>query len=632
MFWSTKMKKILIPFLSLIILLALFGLLSAGTTEYELIINDEITAFTNPPLVKASHILLPIDETLEYFGAHPIWMDEGKFMSCLYNNNFSKLTLGRPAISINGIEEQVEQAPISIDGVAYAPLSFFCDFLVLNSSQTDTTIELKNRNTQLSTLFGITAFEERKIPQTDIKLALPEPWQQLSETSIGVSNPYETYSFELNIVPNYTRLNANAYIAEIIGKIHKEAETKKYKMDNMESSYYSTDDHTFDVFYYSTTKTEEKAENKVINRLPIDHKENKPTTDDEESQTKPDTPGDSKNKAKEKPIYHAHFILIENATLYDFHFRHNKFNAKNRVLKDFENALKTLRLDASSLNTYYEHYFETEAFHNYGLSLKSSIYSNMEVKDNILIEGSLTNPNIRELRVKVTKEGELYEYPIEVQPSGEFSSFVYSPFGVGKHNFTLYTDTEGGKKDLLKFSALNISGTDIAYTIPSEKVVSNSAETRELLTLILDEAGKNRSYSSDYSVASSVFDHVKGLVLSCGLDENLDRDLAFDEITFRERMSEKEVAIVYCSLIRAAGIPCRIMKGENREISRVFTSCYINGNWYIYDIVSEYYRSGDTVSSGDKVDYIPELRYPSTKHLSFEKYNGIFDKMIELEY
>lgn len=612
------MKKISIYAFSLILALGLISLLSAGSRDLELIINDVPSAFSNPALVVNSTVMLPIDETLEHFGALPIWRDVETSMSCLYNNNFCKLTMGRASILINGLEEEYEEAPTLINGVAYAPLSFFSNFLVLNSNQTETSIELKERNTGLSTLFGFTAFKEKVLANTDIIMALPQNWQYLSESSIGVSNPYETYSFELNILPSYTRFNANPYIAELISTTQKDLEIRKYKMDQMESSTYSTNDYVFDVFNYSTSKQEEKDENT------IKVEENK----DEDQ----DKPKESREKPKEKPVHHSHYILIDGGRLYDFHFRHNKFTAKNRVLKDFENALKTLRLDNNSLNTYYEHYYETEAFYDMGLSLTSSIYSNMEIKDHILLEGSLTHPEIRELIVKVTKEDEVYEYPIDIKPNREFSSLVFSPFGVGKHNFCLYAMTAQGKKELLKFSALNISGTDIAYTIPSEKVLSNSPETRELLGIILEKAGKNRAYSSDYSVASTVYDYLKTQIKKSGIDENLERDLAFNEISLNDSMSEKEAAILFCTLIRAAGIPCRIMKGENKEIDRVFTSCYINGNWFIYDLASEYYREVRGSSSTSNEDSIPEGRYASTKHLSLENYNDIFEKITELEY
>lgn len=620
------MKKTIIPILSILIALALITLLSAGRTSFELKINDEIVGLSNPPLAVGTTIMLPIDEVLSHFGAEAKWRDEAKSMSCLYNNNFCKLSLGDSSVFINGIEEKYEPGPVLTNGVAYAPLSFFCNFLVLNSNQTESLIELSNRNTTFSTLFGPTAFQERTIANTDVKMSLPQNWQQLSETSIGVSNPYENYSFELNIIPNYTRFNTNAYIAQLISKTQKDLEKTEYKMDNMESSTYSTNDLMFDVFNYSTSKSEEKEKdkNKVKSEEKKDEKANQNTTTSSDKE--------EENKVKEKPIHHSHYILLYEGSLYDFHFRHNKFNAKNRVVKDFENGLKTLRLNKSSLNTYYEHYYEDEAFYDYGLELKGSIYSNMEIKDHILLEGSLSDPNIRELMVIVTKDGSLYEYPIEVKPNREFSSLVYSPFGVGKHNFSLYVETDLGREELLKFSALNISGTDIAYTIPSEKVISNSSETRDLLNQILEEAGKNRAYSSDYSVASTVFDYLKEVISGTTIDRNLNRDLAYDEINLSHPLSEKEVAILYCSLIRAAGIPCRIMQGENKEIHRVFTSCYINGSWFVYDLATDYYRTKGGTGGRNNEDYLPELRYSTSKHLSVEKYNEVFESIVELKY
>lgn len=625
------MKKIILSIFTIILTFSLLSLLSAGAQNLELVINGEAVAFSNAPITSGSAVMLPLDETLRYFGALPKWREEGKNLSCLYNNMFCNLTLGSPKVFINGIGEDYEPGPSLVDGVAYAPLDFFLNYLALNSNQTENTVELTNRNTTLSTLFGFTAFQDKILANTDVRLALPQNWQQLTENSIGVSNPYETYSFELNIVPNYTRISTNAYIAELISKAQKALETKKYKMDNMESSTLSTDDHVFDVFYYSTTKAEEKDENNVKADKAREEGQNQAEKIKKDGQNQVDKI-EEREKPKEKPVYHSHYILLHEGSLYDFHFRHNKFTAKNKVLKDFENALLTLRLSKTDLNSYFEHYYETQAFYDYGLKLNSNIYSNMEIKDHILLEGSINHPDIRELKVTVTKDGEIYEYPIEIKANREFSSLVYSPFGVGKHNFVLYINTAAGREELLKFSALNISGTNIAYTIPSEKVISNSAQTRDLLTMILSEAGKNRAYSSDYSVASTVFDYVKKLVLEAGIDENSDRDLPYNEIPLQEKMSEREAAILYCSLIRAAGIPCRIMQGENKDLTRVFTSCYINGNWFVYDIASEYYRSGDTVSSGNREEAIPELHFPSTKHLTLDKYNEVFDKMTELSY
>lgn len=614
------MKKNLIISLILITLLSVLSFLFAGTEEYQLEINGEKIEFSNKPMRHGTEIMLPINEVFEYFGALPKWRDDNKMMTCLYNNTYCKLHIGNLSVFINGVKEKLEQAPIISGETAYAPISFFSDFFSLDFNQTDNSIYLKNRNNKVFMLFGQNPFAEKELGDTKIKIALPEGWLNISESDIGVTNPYETYSFEIDTYSTKDGFNTEAYIAELMSNLQKGGDSKKYVSGEIENSYYNTDDYVFGTVNYSMREREEKDEN----------------TENKEIGTKSDITSTHNSghrlPERKKPVYHSHYILEKNGNIYDFHFKHNKFNPKSKVVKDFENSLRTLKFEPDMTSSHYEHYYETDSFHNLGFKLNQPIYSNMEIKDNLLIEGSIKDSSIKELVVKVTKQEFIYEYPIEINDKGEFSSLVYSPFGVGKHNFTVYALIAGQREEIMKFSALNISGTDIAYTIPSEKIISNSTQTRDLLNSILDKADKNRSYSSDYSIAATIYEYVKEIIKTAGIDSNLERELAFDEINTDYTISENEANILFCTLMRAAGIPCRVLRGENKEITRIFSSCYINGNWYAYDIVADNYKIKNDITMLDKHSVVPEYKFSTTKHLLLENYSEIYEKISELRY
>jgi hypothetical protein len=189
----------------------------------------------------------------------------------------------------------------------------------------------------------------------------------------------------------------------------------------------------------------------------------------------------------------------------------------------------------------------------------------------------------------VTRKDEQVEFYLPVE-NDHFEAWIYTPFGLGKHNIQLAITGQEEKiilgntnldssqvsksKDLLFFSVVNISTDPLRYLIPTRMVQSDHEYISSMSQLITYKS------STLYGKASSVYTFIK---------ENIDvltvNTINYTALDVYENYegTRREIAYYTTALLRAQEIPARIIHGQNDFISHYWVEAFLNGRWFIID-------------------------------------------------
>ncbi len=635
-------KYFAIMFTILIIVFAFTYTFSiAEETPVSVKLNESTLNLENSAINKNGDILIPMDDFLSEFNAETIWHDETEQITCAHNNMFAKLFIGKKEVYLNGILVEYQHPVEIIDDTAYAPVSFYADFLSLSYVESKDSIEFKQRDNLNSIFHGNTLFIETPIKEHGLTISLPFGWVPVSDNSYGVTNPYESYSFTINKHERQYGESPIDYRAELKSSLPNPKNPKPGDtiIENITESELVTNDCTFYSLYYNTATLPEKEiseKNDPISRL---------EEADTDSDGKPDSDKDLNDKKEIRDLikkdikHHAYYICVAEDDIYEFHFTHTKTKLKHSVLQDFEYALSTVKFPPNHFNSTYENYIEYPKFQELRINLKNDLTSNHEVYDGLTFEGYSENFYGGDFIAKVKRDGESREFIIPIDEASNFSSKIYTPFGVGKHQIEIYFKEPETLYNipLMSFSVVNLSGRDIKYIVPGEKVRSKSEDMEKLLTEVFEGAGLDKTYSSEHDIAKCVFSALeKKLIITEPYrdgEEPRNSQILVDEIY----MSETEANILFTSLMRSAGISTKIEKGSNYETERIFCQCFINGEWKVYDLPGaikndELIASNQITEEEKRFSMVPEKRLKNFSKLSPLVYENFFYKIEDLNY
>lgn len=593
-------------------------------------LNGVLLNLESPAINRNGNILLPLKDLLSEFKASPVWYSELRQITCAHNNMFAKMFIGKKGVYLNGNLTEYDLPVELIDGTAYAPVSFYCDFLSLSYNVVDETVSLTQRDNFNSSFFGTSLFTETMIPNQDLIMALPFGWKKLPNNSFGVENPYEKYSFTVN---NTDKEQSPSSYRETLRNnlpVSKSSEHKVKVLDNVSMSELVTNDRIFYCLYYSTAHTNEKD---IF----------KKNDSDEEKNNKPDS--DSAKEKKDQDSFHiehhAHYICSVGNLIYDFHFIHNKNTMNHTILSEFEHALNSVKFPPYYFNSMYENYIEYDTFTDISMELSSKINSNHETYDGFIFEGKCDISNDIEILAEVKKNNDTREFVIQIDDKGNFYGKIYTPFGVGKHQVTIFCkgkNEKSKKEPLLSFSVINLSGKDIKYMVPGKKVRSRSVKTQEFLNKIFNENSIDRPYESEYEVAKTIFNYLENNINigTVFINEKNEADNS-EAIMEKKSITETEANILFASLMRGSGIRTRIVKSTNRETKRIYCESLINGEWRIYDIAGKIFHRNlvqeKKLTDFEKnVSLIPEKRFIVFSYVKPLIYDDLFNTIEYLDY
>lgn len=627
-----KRKLLITLFLTILLLfLDAFGTAElADDKKFTIFLNSKPLVLNDPILVKNGTIMLPVKNILDVMQAHADYYEHQKKLNCYYNNSFAKLFIDRNFIYINGNKHTFREPVTLIDGKTYAPLKFHCDFLRLDERVQENKIELTSRFDTEYVYINSKLNREYKFEELDLSIALPEGWSYLKDSYFGIDNPYEKYGFKIKITNDDSPIDPDSYLENLL---RNEDPSNEFHVINTSKSKLVTDNRNFYVLYYSIEKVQKQesdgseaadAKNKKSDTKP--ERESNPHEDD---------------RAKQEIKHHAHYVCLENGKRYEFHFAHSKNTLKHQVLLDFEHSLSSLKLPPYNLSPVYEHYIEYPRLSELGFLIKSKLHSSMEIHDKFRFAGTTEDPEGKTLYVSVNRNKQKKLSVIPVDETGEFESWIYAPFGIGKHNVKVFRLDENDREEiLLQFNIINLSAKNIYYLVPGEFVRPDANNVKQDLEQILKQRDADETYMNDYQVALKLFEATARKVAHHPLTYFAEAEpKSADTLDIRQGVSSINANIYLCSLMRSAEIPCRLIQGENIHGKHVYTECMISGSWRVFDLDSQVLKKeqGDTYKPPNPNAKITKTSKPIEVldrfyYIDSTVYQEFFDRINYLDY
>ncbi len=585
-------KKILI--ITTVLTLAIFfnaflNVENADNKTFNISLDSKPITLENPIITQNGTIMLPLKDTLNYFGAHLDYYEDQKKINYYYNNSFACLYIDKNNAFINGNKIELKEPVSLINSTSYVPLKFFCDFLNLEYSQNNDNLALKTRYNKTCVLLNSKLYTEHKFNDYNLSLAIPESWKLLKSGYYGVENPYEKYGFKIKITDTNQKIQPEYYLDNII----RNAKPKSnFDMVDIKKSEIKTANHTFYTLYYTIEKNEAQA------RVDKNSKEDKFSSKTKNDKDNTDVQNDKDNKnektdqvKKEVLIakHHSYYVCQVANKVYEFHFNHSKKNLNCSITGEFETLLQSLKVKPYDMSPVYEHYIEYPRFSELGINLISKIHSSMEIYNKFNFAGSITYQSENEIYCRVSRDKEAKTTLVPIKEDGSFDAIIYVPFGIGKHNIELYEkDINNNETILLRFNIVNLSPKKIYYLIPGDFIKPYAENIKsDLETILISKLARDK-FVNEYQYASAIFKYIAEKIV---YDQNQfymqDNILSADQIDLSQKISSTNTNIYLASLMRSAGIQCRIIEGINQKGKHIFLECKINGAWKVFDISSE---------------------------------------------
>lgn len=310
-----------------------------------------------------------------------------------------------------------------------------------------------------------------------------------------------------------------------------------------------------------------------------------------------------------------------------YYFTHSEYGYKitfsyyseandSQFLNIISNIMNTIEISGLTISTKDEHYIEYDPFFNYEIDLDSEIYSSMEVEGEFDFKGTLNNKNdFKYFIVTISRAAEKVQLKVPIT-NYEFDSKIYTPFKLGKHNVTIEIPKSQDK--VMQFSVLNTSTQDIRYLIPSILVEKDDKEIIDLANEITKNIDK---YLPEYDKAKAIFKWI------C---ENIEYDSesinksprSAKKVLADNKGTNEELSYLYAALLRASGIPTKIVKGTRVDEQHVWNEIEINGKWIIADVTlgsSSGDIAKDNISEDETADKKADMKYFDVKRSDYEE-------------
>lgn len=540
-----------------------------GQVVYAQIQLDGITIdFNNPPIVLNDKVFVSTDEIFQRLDVQMYWFEDTKELIGYHDNTFIKFIVGTTDAYINGKHLTLDAMVTKRFGQFFIPIQTLADAFGLTYAYDQNTkvISLDFReNIYQYKKIGFTQYKKVTTSNWGISYFVPEYWETLDEYgTYGVVNDFETYTISPTVVPLDNNFNRNI-LSETL-------------MNNLIYEYGNR---------LTLTETTLSVHNGFLcNEYHYDL------------------------ETEEGPFKGLLYVFFENNIGYVFNAKYDAINSIYQGGDIFKEIIDTFQINKITIDQNAEHYIELNRFFEYQTHLDETIYSNMLSEGQIHFKGNLVQKEATPLlgfHIIIAKDDQRAEYYAPVL-NGTFDANIPLPFGVGKHNISIYADLpsnaiEGASttdltleeyidevisetgvydtKDLaMRFSVVNTSDDDTQYLLPSTYI---DFDTNAVYT----KAG-NITYDqiSDYGKAKSIYRWI--FENYDYLDHDSDENIATARTMITQSSgNDLEISFLYTGLLRALDIQARVVRGTNETDTHYWVEVYLNGKWILTDPTSD---------------------------------------------
>lgn len=557
------MKKmictLLISVFVLITLTEAAGSFSFGTNEIREIsiyLNDRKLDFKTMPVVRGGIVYVPVidlaSELRFYYQRH------NEYNAVLYKNNlFIKIVKDSETAYINGAPINLRGPVIEEDNRLYLPVSLISDALDFKDSWDPSTGMYSMTSGEIGykyTLFKDSFYKKIFVDAYGVNISVPLHWERLTteRQSFGFIDSYEQFSVD----------------------IRAERQDPGTKLDDWQET---------------VLETLETATPGLTGSIEID--------------TLTTTRIDSHSleyRVRQGPetINNVNYVFLQANIGYNLHFAYNDYIDPVYARSIIRNIAESFQVDMLTIRESEEHYIEYRNFFEFGVTLDDELFSNQLAFNTQRFEGTLLNPDgVEQFLITVSKGTDKLEFVVPVE-AGKFSTRIYLPFGLGKHNVLIETLDKNGfifdaKRDLnfeprinyhrnnvMQFSLINTSSDKIRYLVPTVRIPADHEQITSVSNLL--------SYKE-------VTQYGKARALYLWILENIELDDSNEpfkrnalEVFDKEIGTEEEIGLLYASFLRAIGIPARMATGAGLAHQHIWVEVFINGEWRVMDIDHEY--------------------------------------------
>jgi len=576
------MKKVVI--IIAILCLALVAGYSFSSQEIWTIKINQTELKTSSPVLNIDGVIyLPLESSFKTLGAQ-VHMDET--ITAYHLNSFLKIDMLKMTYSINGKTFKFKSDPFYKDGILYVPVKLLTlAFDLVEEAREDETLYLKANTGIQYKFFENMQYKQVSFDEEGIRFSIPLDWQEFESNQFGYDSRFGRTEVEYTAVALNPNINLDVVMRTYEDQLFFEYPTNIKEIYRTEVSY----NHLTNTVLYMQIDVNDTLYKKRVHFIPFQD-----------------------------------YIYI-----LDYQYPQGISDVYiNRVIL---NMMNSFHVDSITYDPSDEHYIETHRSLKAKMSLDSQVFANMTVENKFNFTGSFdTEEVIDSLTIQVSRGQDLLEFYVDVKDN-HFSTWIYTPFGLGKHNIAItitkadekvvfdHLGNEDGrstKDDLLYVSVVNVSNTPQRYLIPTKMVQSQHEYMTSMSQLL---TYKN---NTSYSKARSIYDFISSSITI--LDVNTTNYTAVD-VYLEYEGTTLETLFYTTALLRAQNIPARIISGSNNYAQHYWIEANINGSWAIID------PAGDQVYTDLITDEVI-LSFPPTFQGSRDVYDTKYPFQIITDY
>lgn len=538
----------------LIVTVLILGAQTFAAEKVSVQINNSALNFKTAPVLVKGELMVPMREFFEALGTQVTWYPEGRVIAAYKNNMYVKLTVNQRTAYRNGKSVSLPVAPYVVGGRTLVPAKFIADTFDMKFTKVSTSGYRFTSNSSTPTyyLYDGNFYKKMESNLYGVSYHIPSYWQALNTKAevYGIDDPYEHYEIR-GYYADKTYVSADAYLTALKADFKKRFGT--YSV--LEQSDYTSKSFSFKWIRLSGgTGSSQKT--------------------------------------------YIYYVVVHKEKAYILEGRY----FDRRSIDDFKtvmkNAASSFAISNQSVQIKDEHYIEYAPVYDHDLHIAEELYSNMDVYGRTKISGTIQT-SINHVIVSVTKDSSTAEFFLPINKNNSsFDGYFYLPFGLGKHDVTLYLQQAKDNKRLkaIQFSVINTSSKKLRYLIPTKYVEKDSGEINGLANL------------QTYRLAG---DYQKAKTLLNWMTENITIENASSVDVIRtaynvfnsDKGTSREVCFLYTALLRTIDIPTRLYMGiSNSNSIDYWVEAEINGRWTIVDVVGSM-QSKAAFKAGTIKDY-----------------------------
>lgn len=502
------------------------------------------------PVMIDGRLYLPFMESLELLGIETENYADQDAVTAYHDNRYLKINTETLQISLNGKALPKDHAPQLVKGTLFVPSDVIFDsFNIVVAYPKDGVIAISHRDNQENPqLVDGEYYVPIPVKESDLQFSVPKTWSRLPGAPYRFGESSDLEDYQITFLTKPLDKTSDKELLTMLGDEAAEESGTELSRDSITPLQVNGLEGLTATYHYERNNT---AGTLVL------------------------------------------YLFKRDQTAYIFQGWVNSAIDELTVMRQIIGIARSLRFGDMVVDVQREHYIEAPAFFDGGITLTSALYSNMEMKDRLQISGTLSDRGVKWIYAAVTRGGDTLTQRIPVKDKA-FSAFIHTPFGLGKHDLTLYAskDTPAPRDRILQVSVVNISPQETRWMIPSTVVDSDNDYITSQSSLLTYKT------FGDYLKAKQLFTWVIDTIAL----KPSDKDPApASSVYLKSAGSEQEIAVLYTALLRATEIPARIQSSTGAT-PRTWVEMQMNGQWVESDPVAAISRMKDGAPLAEAVD------------------------------